>query len=89
MHNGFCSNVSHVVTIYMPQVVNQTCVEIRSVVPAQVCIGSTENITLNGRGFTNKLIQGQSACRFKTGDGRFYCKGTCITINLQHCEGEV
>ena len=60
------------------QVVNQTCVEIRSVAPAQVCIGSTENITISGRGFTNKLVQGQSACRFKTGDGQFYCKGMCV-----------
>ena len=45
--------------------------------PSRVCIGSTETVTLQGRGFTNKLLPGKAACRFKTGQGLTYGESLC------------
>lgn len=51
------------------QVVNKTCIGIRDVSPNQICLGSTDSVTLLGRGFTNDLNQSAVTCRFQTDNG--------------------
>ena len=68
------------------QVVNDTCIEIRSATPHTVCLGSnTTKITLRGRGFTNQLVNGQATCRFKADKGLFYSKSTSHSDSLHVC----
>ena len=64
------------------QVINETCVEITSVEPSQICLSDIreqriKHVTLNGRGFHSILDEEKALCRFKTVDGRYLGEYLC------------
>lgn len=73
------------------QVINKTCIGIRDVSPNQICLGSTDSVTLLGRGFTNDLNQSAVTCRFQTDNGHSLGKHfrIFVAICLQFCDFHV
>ena len=69
------------------QVVNKTCIGIGDVNPNQICLGSTDSITLLGRGFTNDLNQSAVTCRFQTDNG--HSLGRCNFCYYIFCHSPV